>query len=69
MRLHELNDLAGVAEIAEELGVPPSRLKRWIERRESTNCPLPLALLKAGHIYSRREWRAWHALWRATRGI
>jgi hypothetical protein len=66
--LHEVDDLVGVAEIAEALDVPIFRLKRWIERRDSTDCPKPLRPLKAGHVYSLREWRAWHRLWAATRG-
>lgn len=61
-------DLVGIAELAEALDVPISRLKRWIERRDSTGCPEPLRELSAANIYSLREWRAWHALWRATRG-
>lgn len=61
-------DLVGIPEIAEGLGVGIHRVRRWIERRESTRCPSPVRALKAGHIYSLREWRGWYALWRITRG-
>jgi hypothetical protein len=69
MTLHDLRDLGGLAEIAQTLKVPEFRVKRWIERRDSTNCPKPLRELKAAHLYSIREWRAWYALWQATRGV
>lgn len=62
------DDLVGVFEVAEGLGVTIYRVKRWIERRNSTNCPKPLRRLKVGHIYSMAEWRGWYALWRITRG-
>ncbi len=61
-------DLGGVAEVAENLGVKIHRVRRWIERRESTRCPEPIKLLVMGHLYSMRDWRAWFALWRITRG-
>jgi hypothetical protein len=61
-------DLGGLYEVAEALGVKMPRLKRWIERRESTNCPRPVRVLRSGHIYSIREWTAWYLLWRLTRG-
>lgn len=61
-------DIAGIAEIADALGVKTTRVKRWIERRYTTNCPMPVRELGVGYIYSLREWRAWFALWRVTRG-
>jgi len=62
------DDLVGVSEIAKNLNVTIYRVKRWIERRASTNCPRPVRVLRIGHIYSMTEWRAWFALWRITRG-
>lgn len=61
-------DLVGTTEIATGLGVTIHRVKRWIERRDTVGCPRPVAVLGLGHIYSLREWRAWFALWRITRG-
>lgn len=60
-------DLAGVAEVAAELGVGIHRVKRWLERRESTGCPAPVARLTMGNVYSKAEWKGWYALWWATR--
>src|SRR5688572_11930724 len=60
-------DLAGVAEIAAALGVSRARVKRWVERQMSTQCPEPVRVLACGHLYSLAEWRAWYALWRVTR--
>lgn len=60
-------DLAGVAEVAQALNVPASRVKRWIELRETTHCPQPVRPLRAGNVYSLADWRAWYALWKVTR--
>ncbi len=62
------DDLVGVNEIAEGLGVGLFRVRRWIERRETTGCPKPLLRRKIGPLYSMAEWRGWFALWRLTRG-
>jgi hypothetical protein len=59
-------DLGGVQEVAVALGVSIYRVKRWIERRPNTNCPLPVRSLKCGHVYSIAEWRGWMALWQLT---
>lgn len=61
-------DLGGVAEVAEFLGVTIFRVKRWIERRDTTNCPRPVRALKQGHLYRLTDWKGWFALWRITRG-
>lgn len=63
-----LDDLGGVAEIAERLGVKVPRVKRWIERRSATGCPEPVLPLHMGNVYSLSEWKGWFALWRVTRG-
>ena len=60
-------DLVGVTEVAAALGVSRTRVKRWIERRTSTQCPEPVRILRAGHLYRLADWRAWYALWRVTR--
>lgn len=61
-------DLGGVHEIAALLGVSKDLVNRWIERRESTNCPKPVRLLNGARIFSLRQWQAWYALWKITRG-
>jgi hypothetical protein len=61
-------DLVGIFEIAKELGVNIFRVRRWIERRQTTKCPRPVRALQCGHIYSMTDWRGWYALWRITRG-
>jgi hypothetical protein len=61
-------DIVGVTEVAENLGVGLPRVRRWIDRRESTGCPSPVRVLKSGHLYSMQAWRGWFALWRVTRG-
>lgn len=63
----DLADLGGIAEIAAALGVGRSRVKRWIERRASTNAPEPVRQLAHGNLYRISEWRSWYALWRITR--
>jgi len=60
-------DLGGVQEVAVHLGVGVNRVKRWLERRESTGCPQPVVTLIMGNIYSKAEWTGWYALWWATR--
>lgn len=60
-------DLGGAAEVAQALGVKLNTLRRWIERRASTNCPTPVRTLSNAHVYSIAEWRGWFALWRVTR--
>ncbi len=61
-------DLGGVAEVAQSLGVKVHRVRRWIERRETTHCPAAVRTLANGNIYSLVEWRGWFALWKLTRG-
>lgn len=66
-RLALYADLVGVTEIARHLGVPRSRVCRWIERRESTNCPSPVRVLVCGQLYSLAHWQTWFKLWQLTR--
>lgn len=60
-------DIVGVSEVAQGLDVSLIRVQRWIERREATNCPRPVRMIKAGHLYSMCEWRLWYTLWVSTR--
>lgn len=66
-RFDPYSDVVGLQEVAEAFGVTPHCVRRWIERRASTNCPMPVKQLRMGHIWSMAEWRAWHRLWKATR--
>lgn len=69
MNLQEIyDDLGGFREVATDLDVTVWRLKKWIERRETTNCPLPVRVLSNIHLYSMEEWRGWYRRWAATRG-
>jgi hypothetical protein len=62
------DDLVGVHEISERLGVSENRVRRWIERQETTGSPKPVLRRKLGPLYSMSHWRGWFALWRITRG-
>lgn len=61
-------DIAGTHEIAQDLGVPMRRVQRWVDRRDSTQCPMPIVRLKHQAIYSKTEFRGWYAVWKVTRG-
>lgn len=61
-------DLVGLWEVSQELGVPITSVRRWVEKRASTGAPAPVRPLHMGGVYSMHEWRAWWALWRITRG-
>lgn len=60
-------DLGGISEVAVALGVGIHRVKHWLERRDTVNCPQPVRELKMGHVYSIGEWQGWFKLWMATR--
>lgn len=62
------DDVVGVHELAEVLGVSLFRLRRWIERRESNNCPNRIKRITSGNLYSASEWKEWFAVWKITRG-
>lgn len=61
-------DIGGVYEVSVALNVNIYRVRRWIERRESTNCPRPVRMVRGAHLYSLNEWRAWFYMWMLTRG-
>lgn len=60
-------DLGSVQEVSVALGVNVNTMRRWVERRRSTNCPVPLRKLAGINVYSIAEWKGWFALWRVTR--
>ncbi len=61
-------DLVGTFEVAANLGVDLATVKRWVQRRASTQCPRPIVELRNGHVYSLADWKGWYAVWRVTRG-
>ena len=63
------DDLCGVQEVVEELGITDWRMRRWIIRRDQTRCPLPVRELSSIKVYSMVEWQAWFKGWTATRGL
>lgn len=56
-----MSELAGVAEIADELGVPRTNISMWDARRRTSGFPEPIARLAAGPVYRMDEIRAWWA--------
>lgn len=70
MNLQQIyDDIGGIHEVAQELDVTIYRLRRWIERRDTTNCPLPVKRLTSTYLYSIEEWRGWFSRWSQTRGF
>lgn len=61
------DELVGVSELAEILGVSRSTISQWDIRRGTTMFPLPLARLKMGALYDRGEVVLWHQDWRVGR--
>lgn len=57
MARHELDDLAGVGELALELGVSRQAISNWAKRHESF--PKPLRIFQMGPIYSRKAVHSW----------
>jgi transposase len=72
MRTHipgwvQVADIVGVWEIAEDLKVSRTTVARWVERRDSSGFPEPLAKLHGLHVYNRAEVRDWFEAWSMTR--
>lgn len=61
-----LDDLGGAKEVADALGVPVGRVRRWIDRPE-VRTPEPVKPLSGMRLYSIRSWREFYRSWRATR--
>lgn len=57
MRRWDLDDLAGVGDLAREWGVSVSGATTWTRRY--SDFPAPLVNLSAGPVYSRRQVRSW----------
>lgn len=57
----DTTELAGIAEISEEFGVPRTTASMWATRRESNGFPEPLADLQMGPVYDMAEVREWAA--------
>lgn len=54
------DDLGGVAEISSTLGIPPTNVTTWMNRRTQNGCPEPIKQLQMGGVYSLRAWVTWH---------
>ena len=61
------DDIGGLREVADALGVKFRCVKQWTERRAVTHCPKPVRKLAALNLYSISEWRAWYTLWTMVR--
>jgi hypothetical protein len=61
-------ELAGIAEIAEEFGVPRTTASMWDTRRASNGFPEPVARLAAGPVFDLAEVREWASGRVAPRG-
>lgn len=59
--------LVGVAEIADDFGVPRTTVSMWANRRAQSGFPDPLAELAMGPVYSRAAVRAWYYGKRGTK--
>lgn len=52
-------DLGAREDIAIALNVDPRRVKGWIDRRETSRCPMPVFKAGKTHVYSISEWQGW----------
>lgn len=53
--------LAGVAEIADRLGVPRTTVSMWDYRRRTSGMPEPVVRLQMGPVYDLDAVLAWHS--------
>lgn len=62
-----LEDLAGIGDLAQDLGVGKAAVSNWTSRYP--DFPAPLVTLSTGPVYSRWQVRQWHdsRSWRADR--
>lgn len=60
----ELNDLAGVQEIAKRIGVRSSTVINWSHRH--AGFPEPLTSISSRNVYSMRQVLAWYEAWVVT---
>lgn len=58
-RVVDSDELVGVKELAEYLGVDKSTIAQWDARRRRIGFPLPVARLAMGAIYDRGEVVMW----------
>lgn len=59
-KLHDLNDLAGVAEVAQALGVSRQAVSNWAAGRARKAFPPALRHLHATPLYSLKQIRDWY---------
>ncbi len=56
-----VENLGGVAEIAEALGTRPTNVTTWIDRRAQNGCPEAIKQLRMGGLYDIEAWKTWAA--------
>lgn len=54
------DDLVGVREIADRLGVPRTTASMWILRAASNGFPAPVKRLAMGPLFDWRDVESWH---------
>lgn len=59
-----LDDLGGIAEVAQALGVSPARLVNWRTRYANT-FPQPVLIFAMGPVYCVSDVRSWHMAYEA----
>jgi hypothetical protein len=59
-----VDDLAGLAEIADALGVSRQAVSNWTAGRSRESFPPPLKCLRCGPLYSLSAVKAWYMPWR-----
>lgn len=59
--IENFSDMAGVAELAEDLGVSRQSICNWAAGRGGTGFPAPLFKLRATPVWSRDAVRDWFA--------
>lgn len=57
------DDLGSRRDVARVLDVNFTRVIKWIDRAEHTNCPLPVKRIGGVDIYSMQEWKDWFKAW------
>ena len=53
-RTVDINDIGGLADVAEHFGWPISTMTTWVNRYN--DCPKPAAVLRRGPIYVISDW-------------
>lgn len=54
-------ELGGIAEVADEFGVPRTTASMWLTRRDANGFPAPIETLSMGPVFDMDKVRTWHA--------